>query len=126
MLALSLTRYGRLQTDNDAVLRGQEFYGEALALLQKSIYDQERVWQDETLVCVRAVVLYELFESTSDNSAAWQHHLSGMTHLIELRGPDRSYAPMAQSVLEDVRYALVSAFREFKDILANHIRCSRL
>lgn len=108
LLALSLTRYGRLNLNGDAVLQGQRLYSQALSQLQKALYDPRLVWHDETLVSIRAMVLYEVYESTSDNPTAWHNHLAGMAYLMQIRGPARHRSPMAKAVFENVRYALVS------------------
>ena len=44
----------------DIVKSGQQIYGEALRLLQDALYDQDLMWNDETLAGVRALVLYEV------------------------------------------------------------------
>lgn len=108
LLALSLTRYGRLYLNHDAVVCGQRAYGQALRLVQIALSDVALVWHDETLVSIRALILYELYEATSDDPTAWFNHLSGMMFLLQFRGPSRHCSPMAKAVLEDVRYALVS------------------
>lgn len=109
LLALSITRFGRVNQNHDMVLHGQRVYSECLVLVQKALYNPDLMYHDETLASIRAMALYELFEATSNNPAAWQNHLSGISHLIELRGPSRSRSPLARAVLTDVRYALVSS-----------------
>lgn len=49
----------------------------------------------------------QLFESTSNDPTAWYRHLAGMTLLMQSRGPRRHRSPIARTVLEDIRYALV-------------------
>lgn len=109
LLALSLTRFGRLHANPNAIIQGHAVYSQALIHLQSALYDSQLAWNDETLVSVRALVLYEVFETTSDDPSAWQNHLTGMTRLMELRGPHKHRSPMARAVFEDVRYALVSS-----------------
>lgn len=107
LLALSFTRFGRVNHNYDVVVQGQRLYSESLVLVQKALYDPNLMFHDETLASIRAMSLYELFESTSGDPGAWQKHLSGIAHLIELRGPARYSSPLAKSVLADVRYGLV-------------------
>ncbi|KAJ9603256.1 hypothetical protein H2200_012034 [Cladophialophora chaetospira] len=107
LLALSITRYGSVNGNIAMKKRGQAIYGNALRLLQQALYDEVLMLHDETLASVRALVLYELFESTSNDPTAWYRHLAGMTLLMQSRGPRRHCSPIARTVLEDIRYALM-------------------
>ncbi len=127
LLALSITRYGRVHGNYAMRKHGQAIYGNALRLLQQSLYDEVLMLEDETLASVRALVLYEvrfpcpmfaslvliihlqLFESTSNDPTAWYRHLAGITSLLQSRGPRRHSSALARTVLEDIRYALVCA-----------------
>lgn len=107
LLALSITRFGRMTDIPDAVLHGQHTYSQSIMLVQKALHDNDLMWHEETLATIRAMSLHELFESTSGDPSSWHNHLAGITHLIELRGPSRHRSRMAQAVLEDVRYPLM-------------------
>ncbi|KAJ9604067.1 hypothetical protein H2200_011590 [Cladophialophora chaetospira] len=111
LLALSMTRHGRVTGNLELIRRGQRTYGTALRLLRDALYDRVLTWNDETLASVRALVLYEFFESNSDNPTAWYRHLDGITSLasspMEARGPERTSSSISRSVLEDIRYALM-------------------
>lgn len=67
LLALSMTRYGRVKGDFDLTKRGHQIYGNALKLLQEALYDEVLMWNDETLASVRALVLYEVGKSVLAN-----------------------------------------------------------
>lgn len=107
LLALSITRFGRMTNMHDAVLQGQHAYSQSLVLVQKALHSDDLMWHDEILATIRAMSLHELFESTSGDPSSWHHHLAGITHLIKLRGPFRHRSRLAQAVLEDVRYPLM-------------------
>lgn len=66
--ALAVTRYGRLNCNEQWVQQGRWMYGEALSTLQKTLHGQ--AFHDETLASARALVLYEFLESTSENPNA--------------------------------------------------------
>lgn len=60
LLALSVTRCGRVHCDEAMMKHGQATYGRALRLLQQALYDEVLMLHDETLASVRALVLYEV------------------------------------------------------------------
>ena len=60
LLALSITRYGRVHGNLAMRKHGQAIYGNALRLLQQALYNEVLMYDDETLASVRALVLYEV------------------------------------------------------------------
>ena len=101
--ALAVTRYGRLNGDEQWLQQGRRLYSEALLTLQKTLHAQP--YHDETLASARALVVYEFLESTSENPNAWETHLSGLARLLEVRGKPRS--AIAKAVFSDVRFPLM-------------------
>ena len=65
LLALSIVRRGRINNDNTLLYEGRNIYSQALRLLQKDLYDLQRVGQEETLAATRVMALYEVFPSVS-------------------------------------------------------------
>lgn len=108
--------------NEDAVLHGQQLYSESLMLVQKALYSSTQMWHDETLAAIRALSLYELFESTSGNIKSWQIHLAGISQLIDVRGPTRHHSHIARAILVDVRYAAVRS-SSVRYNIANMNRC---
>ncbi|KIW88528.1 uncharacterized protein Z519_11097 [Cladophialophora bantiana CBS 173.52] len=104
LLSLAYTRIGRLQNNPTLILKGQKIYGQTLRLMQNALYDQQLMCHDEILAAARCMVLYEAFESTSEDMAAWQSHIIGIVRLIEIRGPGRHRDPLPKSILESIRY----------------------
>lgn len=125
LLALSTIRFGRFTDNHDAVLQGQRCYSEGLTLVQRALYGDALMWHDETLAAIRAMSLYELFESTSGDPTSWQTHLAGITRLIELRGLDRHGSRISRAILIDVRYAVVG-FVTPQSNTPNIYRCSKV
>jgi hypothetical protein len=60
LLALSVTRYGRVNGDVDTVRQGQRIYGSALKALQDALKQEILMLSDELFASVRALVLYEV------------------------------------------------------------------
>ena len=58
--ALAMTRLGWLQKDDAVIHEGKVIYGYALRELQKALYDQRSVWQDETMATCNVLALYEV------------------------------------------------------------------
>ncbi|KIW70234.1 hypothetical protein PV04_02524 [Phialophora macrospora] len=104
LLSLAYIRLGRLKDDQTLVIRGQQIYGQSLRLMQRVLHDPIHAHSDDTLVAARCMILYESFESTSGDMAAWQNHILGMARIIHLRGVHRHADPVSRSVLESVRY----------------------
>lgn len=60
LLALSIVRRGRTNSDDTLVNEGRHIYGRALRLLQKDLNDRQRVSHEETYAATRAMALYEV------------------------------------------------------------------
>ena len=63
LIALAMTRLGRLHEDNVIVREGMVVYGSALTEFQKALYEQRSVCQDETLATCNVLALYEVGKS---------------------------------------------------------------
>ena len=107
LLSLAYIRIGRLNSEQTFVVKGQQIYGQALQLMQNALYDPALLQNDETLVAARCMVLYESFESTSGDMAAWQNHIMGIARIIECRGVQRHRDLVSRSVLESMRYNIM-------------------
>lgn len=75
---------GSVDARYNKALATQNYHHSVLAL-QHSIEDPVRVRQDETIV---AVSLLALFELMCGNSSSFQYHLDGMFQLLKLRGSE--------------------------------------
>ncbi len=58
--ALALARLGWIHRDNTLVLNGRILYGQALQEIQKALYNECTMWQDETLGTGAILALYEV------------------------------------------------------------------
>ncbi|ETI19841.1 hypothetical protein G647_08855 [Cladophialophora carrionii CBS 160.54] len=104
LLSLAYIRIGRLNDDQALIIRGQQIYGQSLRLMQHALRDPVLAHNDDILVAARCMVLYESFESTSGDMAAWENHILGIARIIHLRGVHQTRDPISRSVLESIRY----------------------
>lgn len=121
LLAVSLTKYGRVYRESIIIEKGRQNYTRALGLLQQSLCDEELAMLDETLATVSIMVLYEvcwvsatdiiancqLLETTSMTPKGWSNHVSGFASLLKHRGPQRHRALLPRKIFEHSRYLLV-------------------
>lgn len=101
--AFAMTRIGWINKDESLVLQGNLCYGRALNAVQKSLSSEASMWQDELFAAGFVLSVYELFESTTPSIAGWNNHISGLKHLVLVRGPQRHMTPFARAVLEEFR-----------------------
>jgi hypothetical protein len=121
LLAVSLTKYGRVHSEPTILEKGRQIYIRALGLLQQSLGNEELAILDETLATVSIMVLYEvcwlsavnilakcqLLETTSMTPKGWSNHVSGFASLLKHRGPQRHRALLPRKIFEHSRYLLV-------------------
>ncbi|CAD6590867.1 MAG: hypothetical protein ASARMPREDX12_004762 [Alectoria sarmentosa] len=100
--AFAMTRIGWINKDETLVLRGNMCYGRALNAIQNSLSSEASMW-DELFAAGYVLSVYELFESTTPSIAGWNNHISGLKHLVLVRGPQRHMTPFARAVLEEFR-----------------------
>ena len=123
--AFAMTRIGWINKDESLVLQGNLCYGRALNAVQKSLSSEASMWQDELFAAGYVLSVYEvylsleppstqtklipfkLFESTIPSIAGWNNHVSGLKHLVLVRGPQRHTNPFARAVLEEFRVSSV-------------------
>ena len=58
--AVATTRIGRLSNDTILLENGIKIYCQALQELQKALWHSERMWEDETLMAAKILLLYEV------------------------------------------------------------------
>lgn len=124
--AVAMARLGWIHQDDTLVLNGRVLYGQALHEVQKALYDNHTMWQDETLATGYVLALYEVSDSlwtfklctelsttlqfcepTNNSIAGWNSHTNGVTHLTLLRGPDRHRSSFGRALLEGIRLSAV-------------------
>ncbi|KAF6240763.1 hypothetical protein HO173_001436 [Letharia columbiana] len=110
-----MARLGWIHQDNTLVLNGRVLYGQALQEVQKALYDECTMWQDETLATGNILAFYEFLEPTNDSIAGWNSHTNGVTRLMLIRGPDRHRSSFGRALLEGIRLsAMIQALQNRK------------
>lgn len=139
--ALALARLGWIHQDSTLVINGRVLYGQALQEVQKTLYNDQTMWQDETLATGNVLALYEVgnstrklafnielnlavqfLEPTNDSIAGWNNHTNGVTRLVIIRGPERHRSPFGRALLEGIRISAVCMI-DVSIVLGLTIRC---
>ena len=71
------------------------------------LYEVRRIAILITLLFPKLSDLAQVFEFSSHSLGAWNAHLSGITHMMVLRGPELHRSPISQATVEDHRYTAV-------------------
>lgn len=58
--ALAMARIGWIHRDDTLVLNGRVLYSQALQAIQRALYDERTMWQDEILATGNILALYEV------------------------------------------------------------------
>ena len=61
--ALAMARIGWINRDDTLVHHGRVLYGQALQAIQKALYDEHAMWQDDTLATGNVLAWYEVGNS---------------------------------------------------------------
>lgn len=107
LLAVSVANYGKRQGDPQALRAARRLYTRSLGLLQQALRDPQLARHDDTLVTIGLMVLYELFDPTTDDAMAWLQHIAGTARLLGHRGPHLHRTKLARASLEHTRYLLM-------------------
>jgi len=105
--AASLNRCGKTLERPDMLHAGRRLYTESLQSMQKAIGDHEAALQDDLLAAIWFTMLYELSDATAQHPDGWLAHLSGLTRLLQHRGPELHRSTTARLILEHARSLIV-------------------
>jgi Fungal specific transcription factor domain/Fungal Zn(2)-Cys(6) binuclear cluster domain len=94
-LALTSSRIGHDNQDDNLLAAGKKFYGKALRELQRALADPKRRHMEETLLTCSSLSLYEVFEAKTSTAVrasptpnGWLSHAAGLSRLLEARGAE--------------------------------------
>lgn len=86
-------------TKSGAVLKtAQEHYARAVTSTNQALGDPMRVRNDDTLVSVILLGVYENVLFGSHSLSAWMHHLKGASALLSLRGIEQFKSPLVRQI----------------------------
>ena len=134
--AFAMTRIGWTNKDESLVLQGNLCYGNALNAIQRDLSSETSMLRDELFAAGYILSLYEvpfqqgfplqiklttfqLFETTTPSIAGWNSHVSGLKHLVLVRGPQRHVTSFARAVFEEFR---ICSVRTLQPDVENHTR----
>ncbi|CAN8097008.1 unnamed protein product [Discula destructiva] len=112
--AYMLQLVGKAKRDPADIRRSRDIYGQSLGALQIAL-NHPVAWQStETLAATVLCSIFEMFAGTQD-PLTWMLHVSGVSKLIEARGPASFRKPIDKSLLRHARPMIVT-----KAIFAGH------
>ncbi|KAI9723807.1 MAG: hypothetical protein M1828_004057 [Chrysothrix sp. TS-e1954] len=101
--ALSLSRVGHINKNQELIWQGQTVYCRALPALQKALFDERYMWHESTLAAGRTLEKYEFWEGSEESIEGWESHLEGMSRLVELRGTRGYSSSLERNIFRDFR-----------------------
>jgi Fungal specific transcription factor domain/Fungal Zn(2)-Cys(6) binuclear cluster domain len=94
-LALSSSRIGHDNHDDNLLASSKKLYGKALREMQRALLDPRRRYTEETLLACSTLGLYEIFEAQTSAEVqniptpnGWLSHAAGVARLLEARGAE--------------------------------------
>jgi hypothetical protein len=95
-LAISTSRIGHANKDDNLLVRGKKFYGQALLEVQRAISDPKRRHTEETLLACSTLSMFEIYEAqaaalvreSSTPTNGWLAHSIGCSRLVRARSPE--------------------------------------
>ncbi|OAG04845.1 uncharacterized protein CC84DRAFT_1165223 [Paraphaeosphaeria sporulosa] len=120
MLALTLSRVGQYSGNADVARSGAIHYTNCLREVARKIDIQRGACNDELLAVCMILGLYEVMCSPTAQGINWQHHISGVGILMQLRGPHEftygiSHALFVGARMDVIFGALISRKATFLD-----------
>ena len=107
MLAVAVTRYSKLGGRPEMLKEGRQLYTDSLSLTRKALFTPDLVLREEILATTCIMALYELFDSTSQTLDGWLDHLSGLSRLLQYRGPKLHCTTASRAIFEHSRYLIM-------------------
>lgn len=86
--ALATAYFGKTHGHSELVRKGAGFYSRALTSLRGQLQDPNLLLEDEVLVAIICMGIYELV--TFDQPKGWLHHYKGLARLVGLTSPEKS------------------------------------
>lgn len=107
LLSLSQVYFGLQQNASDFVKQGMMLYGRSLIQLNSGLSDSGLRKQDDTILSVMILFLYEMLVLNSTDG--WVEHALGLGKLIHLRGSEAFDNPGRRTLFESNRFIIILA-----------------
>lgn len=104
--AMTAAFFGRIHQQQNVIIEGTKFYGEALSSLNTDLSHEVKAYTFETLGATMALNMYELIHLTS-NSGGYVTHAGGIGKLIQFRGPELHKSYPEKEIYWEARIILV-------------------
>ncbi|KAJ5740844.1 hypothetical protein N7493_000716 [Penicillium malachiteum] len=105
--ALATAFFGKMRGAPILMAKSKKYYSRALVVLQTQLQDPEGVFEDEVLLGIVCMSIYELITFT--DPSAWISHYNGMARLTALRGPHRHQIGVGHALLGLLRALITVA-----------------
>ncbi|KAK4934330.1 hypothetical protein LTR10_024374 [Elasticomyces elasticus] len=105
--SLALAHFGRVQAAPAILEEGSMTYINSLHCLNRNLADPACCTQDDTLLSVMILGLYEMLVLSS--STGWITHTLGLGAVMEMRGPHAFKDNLLHSVFETTRFLIILA-----------------
>ncbi|KAJ5281847.1 hypothetical protein N7478_007219 [Penicillium angulare] len=106
--ALATSFFAKVHGEPSIMHKGTAFYSRALRVLQDQLQDSELVFDDDVLLSVFCLSVYELIMFT--DLSAWINHHKGLARLTALRGPYRHQTGVGHALLPRLRSTISIAW----------------
>ncbi|KAJ5212591.1 uncharacterized protein N7498_004237 [Penicillium cinerascens] len=106
--ALATAYFGKTHGHSELVRKGAGFYSRALTSLRRQLQDPNLVLEDEVLVAIICMGIYELVTFNQPNG--WLHHWKGLARLTALRGPHRFQSGIAHALFPSLRSCIALGY----------------
>ncbi|KIN03315.1 hypothetical protein OIDMADRAFT_51285 [Oidiodendron maius Zn] len=105
--AVTASYFGSINNNHHAYTKGRQAYVHALARINQALAYNDSALEQQTLTGVLCLCLYE--NIVLSHSTAWFTHYSGISRLIEFRGPSRHRIGLDRDILHASRFMIILA-----------------
>ncbi|OOQ84069.1 hypothetical protein PEBR_32100 [Penicillium brasilianum] len=106
--ALATTYFAKVGGDSDLMRKGAGLYARALRTLRSNLEDSTLVLEDDLIVAVICMAIYEMITFTQPTG--WLHHYKGLARLTAMRGPHRHQSGIASAILPTLRSCIAVGY----------------
>ena len=96
-------------------------YGKALAVTQKAMQNPAHATNDETLLAILLLALYESIANTHQSMAAWNKHVEGAIAIVRARDMQQLAKLDSVSLFRTVRTRMLTSALEHRQALTGHL-----
>jgi len=110
ILAVCLSRLGRMKDDQDILIESLRLYTLGLSDLQRALWDAKLMYVEETLAACMALTMYAVLECPGKSGRGYVSHQHGAWRLLQLRGAKAHTSGLGHLIFCAIRTHAVSVF----------------